>query len=104
MISNRLTISPDLSVRSCRDRTIQLKLARNNGLGEITFANEIRHHVNFANRIWIEQEQGVTQARLLFPKRALHIRKNFLTSDLRRVRQSWRARVQIHRGAVSDDQ
>ena len=51
MISNRLTISPELSIRSFRDPPIQLKLARNHRLGEITFADEIRHHANFTNRL-----------------------------------------------------
>ena len=77
MISDRLTISPELSIRSFRDPPIQPKFARNHCLREVTLADEIRDHVNFANRFGIENKQRVAQARLLFPKRAIHVRKRF---------------------------
>jgi hypothetical protein len=104
MISNRLTISPDLSIRSFRDPPIQLKLARDHRLREIAFADEIRHHVNFANRLGIEQKQRVAQARFLLPERALRIRKNFAAPNLCRMRQRRRARIRVYSRAVRDDQ
>src|SRR5262249_858648 len=104
MIPNRFTISPDLSIRSLRDPPIQLKLPRNHRLREIPFADEIRHHVNFTNRFWIEQKQWVSQARLLFPKGALHIRKNFAAPNLRRMRQRRCARIRVHGRAVRNNQ
>src|SRR6187397_2744021 len=103
MISNRLTISPDLSIRSFRESSAQLKLPRDHRLGEISFADEIRHHVNFMNRFGIEQKQRIAQARLLFPKRALHLSKNPPTPNLRRVLQRRRARIRVHSRAVRDD-
>src|SRR5438034_9317719 len=104
MISNRLTIFPELSIRSFRDPPIQLKLARDHRLREVTLADEIWHHVNFTNRLGIEQKQRITQARFLFPKRALHLSKNLPTPNLRRVLQRRRARIRVHSRAVRDDQ
>src|SRR6266481_692685 len=104
MISDRLTISPDLSIRSFCGSPAQLKLARNHRLREITFADEIRHHVNFANRFGIEQKQRITQARFLFPERALHLSKNLPTPNLRRMLQRRRARIRVHGRAVRNNQ
>src|SRR5260370_3689616 len=104
MISNRLTISPDLSVRSLRDPPIQLKLARDHRLSEISFADEIRHHINFTNRLGTEQKQRITQARFLFPERALHLSKNLPTPNLRRMLQRPCARIRVHGRAVRNNQ
>ena len=104
VISNRLRIFPDLAVGSFCDPSVQIKLARNHRLREITFADKIRHHANFANQFWIEQEDRIAQARFFFPERALDTRKNFPAPDLRRMRQGRRARIGIHGRAVSDDE
>jgi hypothetical protein len=103
VIPNRLTISPGLSIRSFRDPPIQLKLARNDRLREIPFANEIRHHINFLNRFGIEEKQRVAQAGLLFPKRSLHLRKNLPAPNLRCMRQRRRTRIWVHSRAVRDN-
>src|SRR4029077_10809430 len=104
MISNRLTISPDLSIRSFCDLTVQLKLTRDHSLGEVAFADEIRHHADFANRFGFKKEKSVAQTWFLFPEGALHICKNLPTPNLGGMRQRRRARVRVHRRAVSDDQ
>src|SRR6516165_5147756 len=104
MIPNRLTIFPDLSIRPFRNPSVELKLARDDRLREITFADEIGNNVNFANRFWIEQKQRVAQARLLFPKRALHFRKDFPTPNLLCMRQRRCARVGIYSRAMRDNQ
>jgi len=95
MIPNRVRISPDLSIQPFRDPPIQFKLARDYSLREISFANEIRNDVNFTYRFRIEQEERVSQARFFFPKRALDIRKNLPTPNLRRMRQRRRAGIWI---------
>jgi len=41
---------------------------------------------------------------LLFPERALHIRKNFPTPNLHRMRERGRARIRVHSRAVGDDE
>ena len=104
MVPNRLAIFPTLAARSFCYATIQLKLARDYGLGEITFADKIRHDINFANRFGIEQEDRVAQTRFLFPKRAADLDKDFSTPNFHRVRQRRRARIRIHRRAVSDNE
>src|SRR5215467_8300142 len=104
MISNRLTILPDLSIRSFRDLPIQLKLARNHRLREIAFTNEIRHHANFTNRFGMKQKQRVAQARFLLPKRALNVRKNVPTPNLRHMRPCRCARIRIYSRAVGNDE
>src|SRR6266699_572620 len=103
MIPNRLAIYPGLAIRTFSDAAIQLKLARDHGLSEVTFADKIRHDVNHPNRFRIEQEDRVTQTRFLFPKRAADITTNFPTPNLRRMRQRRRARIRIHGGAVGYD-
>src|SRR4029453_8332796 len=104
MISNRLTISPELSIGSFRDPPIQLKLARDDRLGEIPFAVEIRHYMNFANPLRIESKKRTAQTPPPFPNTASHTRKDFPAPNLPRMLQRRRARVRIHRRAVRDDQ
>src|SRR5207244_11294936 len=96
MIPDWLTIIPDLPIRALCDLAIQLKLARNYRLGEITLADEIWDNVNVFDCIRIKEKNRVAQARLFFPKRAGHIAKNVSSPDLSRVRQRRRARLRIH--------
>src|SRR5712692_11266095 len=97
MISDWFAIFPDLAARPFCYAAIQLQLARNHRLREITFADEIWHNVNLANFLRIKEKESVTQAWLLFPKGAFNIDKNFSTPNLRRVRQRRRARVRVYR-------
>jgi len=85
-----------LPIRALCDLAIQLKLARNYRLGEITFADEVRDNVYVFDCIRIKEKNRVAQARLLFPKGAFNIDKNFSAPDFGRVRQSRRARIGIH--------
>ena len=71
---------------------------------EITFADEIRHHVNLANRSRIEQKNCVAQTRFLFPEGAANLGKNFSTPNLRRMRERRRARIRIHRRAMTNNE
>src|SRR4029453_16464043 len=104
MISDRLAVFPNLAVRSFCDSAIQLEFSRNHCLREITLADEIWHHADFANRFGVEQEQRIPQTRFFFPKGALHIDKNFPTPNLRRMLQRRRTRIRVHGRAVSDDE
>src|SRR6266853_526195 len=104
MVPDWLAIIPDLPIRAFCDLAIQLKLARNYRLGEITFADEVRDDVNAFDCVWIEQKDRVAQTRLFFPKRTLHIGKNISTPDLGAMRQGRRARIRIHRRAMTDDE
>src|SRR6266853_2837720 len=104
MVPNRLAIFPTLAARSFCYATIQLKLARDYGLGEITFADEIRHDINFANGFRIKQKQCVTKTWFFFPEGAADLDKDFSTPNFHRVRQRRRARIRIHRRAVSDNE
>ena len=104
MISDRFAIFPDLTARPFRRPAIQLKLARDHCLREVTFANKIRDYVHLADCFRIEQKNCIAQTRLLFPKGTLNICKNFSTPNLGRMRQRRRARVRIHRRAVSYDE
>src|SRR5437016_11536641 len=97
MIPDWLTIIPDLPIRALCDLAIQLKLARNYRLGEITLADEIWDNVNVFDCARIKEKNRVAQARLFFPKDAFNIDKNFSAPNLGRVGQSRRARVRIHR-------
>src|SRR5205814_10456503 len=104
MISDRLTICPDLAARTFCEAVVQLKLTRDYRLGEITFADKIRDDVHFANRFGIEQEQCVAQTWFLFPKGALHVGKNLSAPNLRSMRQRRRARIRIYRRPMTDDE
>src|SRR6266571_9051539 len=95
MISDRIAVSPHLTVGTPCDSAIQIKLARNHRLREIPFADKIRHYVNVANGFWIEQKDRIAQARFLLPERALDICKNFPPPNLRRMRQRRRTRIRV---------
>ena len=104
MIPDWLTIIPDLPISAFRHLTVQPQFAWNHCLGEITLTDEIRDNVNVFDCARIEQKDRVAQARLFFPKRGRHIAENISTPNLGRVRQSRRARVRIHRRAMTDDE
>src|SRR2546430_9889951 len=104
MVPDWLTIIPDLPIRALCDLAIQLKLARNYRLGEITFADEVRDDVNAFDCVRIKKRNRVAQARLLFPKRTGHIGKNISMPNLGPMRQGRRARIRIHRRAMTDDE
>src|SRR5882724_647874 len=104
MIPDWLTIIPDLPIRALCNSPVQLKLARDDDLRKITFADEIRDDVDIFDCVRIEQKDRVAQTRLFFPKRTLHIGKNISTPNLGRMRQSRRARVRIYRRAMTDDE
>src|SRR5438874_13482658 len=91
MVPYRFAIFPDLAVRTFSNPAIQLELARDNRLGEITFADEIGDQINLANRFWIEQKERIAQTRFLFPNGAANLGKIFSAANFRRVRQSRRA-------------
>src|SRR5438552_6210210 len=103
MIADWLAIIPGLPIAPLCRLPIQLKLARNHRLSEIAFADEIRNNVNVLDRLRIKKKERVAQARLLLPKRALHVTKNISPPDLRRVRQRRRARIRIHGRAMPDN-
>src|SRR5207244_9541080 len=92
------------TVRARRNRTLQLQLPRNYGLGEITFADKIRDDENLVNRFIRKKKSCVAQARFLFPKGALDIGKNVPALNFARVSPSRRARIRIHGSAVTDNQ
>src|SRR5256885_3046821 len=104
MAPDRLPIIPDLPVWTHRDFAIQLQFARDHGVREITFADKVWYDVDDTNRFRIEQKPRIAQARLFFPKRALHIGKNVPPPNFRRVGERWRARIRIYGRAVADDQ
>src|SRR5258708_24308991 len=104
MVPNWLAIIPYLSIRSLGDLSVQPELARNHRLGEIAFADEVRDDGNVLDCLRIKKKNRVAQARLFFPKRALHISENISPPDLSRMRQRRRARIRIHRRAVTDNQ
>src|SRR5205823_2873889 len=104
MIPDWLTIIPDLPIRSFRHLTVQPQFAWNHCLGEITLADEIWDDVNVFDRAWIKQKDRVAQTRLFFPKRTLHIGKNISTPNLGPMREGRRARIRIHRRAMTDDE
>src|SRR5256885_15727504 len=85
IVAHRFAINPSLSVRSRRNRTLQLQLPGYYRLGEITFADEIRDDENIVNRFIREKKSRVAQARFLFPERTLHIGKNSAAPNLMRV-------------------
>src|SRR5713101_3216422 len=104
MISDWFAIFPDLAARPFCYAAIQLQLARNHRLREITFADEIGHNVNLANFLRIKRKERVAQAWLLFPKGAFNIDKNFSAPNFRRVRKRRHARIRIHRRTMTDDE
>src|ERR1700686_300695 len=67
VIPDWLAIFPDLPVRARGHSTVQLQLAWNHRLREITFADEVWHDVNFPNRFWINKKKlGEQQTVSLF--------------------------------------
>src|SRR6266849_2020846 len=104
MISDWFAIFPDLSVRPFCHPPAQIQFARNHRLRKITCADEIGHNVNLANSLGVKQKERVAQAWLLFPEGAFHIGKNLSAPNFRRMLERWRARVWIHRRAVTDDE
>src|SRR5205085_7319196 len=103
MVPDRLAIIPDLSICSLRNLAIQLELARNDRLREVTFADEIWYDVNIFDRVRIKKIDRVAQTRLFLPKRARHIAENISPTDFGRMRQRRRARIRIYRRAMTDD-
>ena len=104
MIPDRFAIFPNLAARSGRQGTIQLQLARDNRLGEISFADEIRHHVNFADLGIIEEEERIAKARLFLPETTGNFTEEPALPDRRRLGQTRRARVGIDGRTVADDE
>src|SRR5437667_7326698 len=104
MIPDWLTRIPDLPIRALCDLAIQLKLAWNYRLGEITFADEIWDNVYVFDCIRIKEKNRVAQARLLFPESAFHIEKNFPKPDFRPMRQRRSARIRIDGRSMADNQ
>src|SRR5438309_8487452 len=102
MIPDRLAVVPGLPTGAFSNPSVQLELARNYRLGEVTFANEIGNDVNIFDCVRIEKKDRVAQARFFFPKRALHIGKNISTPNLGPMRQGRRARIRIHGLAMPD--
>ena len=104
MVPDRLAIIPGLPTRAFCNSSVQLQFTRNDDLRKITLADEIRDDVDIFDCVRIEQKDRVAQTRLFFPKRTLHIGKNISAPNLRRMRQSRRARVRIYRRAMTDDE
>src|SRR2546428_9848894 len=104
MVSDWLAIFPNLPICARSDAPTQLKLPWNHRLGEVTFADEIRHHVNLPNPFRIKQEERVAQTRFLFPECALHLNKKVSAPNLRRMRQRRRARIRVHRRPMANDE
>src|SRR5205814_8639736 len=96
IVAHRFAMNPSLSVRSRRNRTLQLQLPGYYRLGEITFADEIRHDENLFNRFICEKKARIAQARFLFPERTLHISKNSAAPNLMGVVPCGCARIRIH--------
>src|SRR6266511_1495435 len=94
MIPDWLTVFPCLPALSFCRAAIQLQLAGDHSLSE----------VSFADRFGIEQEKRIAQTRFLFPEGASDLCKNFPTPDFRGMRQRRRARIRIHGRAVGDNQ
>src|SRR2546423_7896778 len=103
MISDRLAIVPGLPGGAFRNLSVQFELAGNDRLREVTLADEIRNDANIFDFLGIKEKDRVPQPRLFFPKRAGHFTKNVSSSDLGRMRQRGRARIRIHRRAMTDD-
>ena len=97
MIPNRLAVIPNLPIRAFRSFAVQLELARNHRLREITFADKIRHDVNVFDRRRIKKKNRVAQTRFFLPKCALHLAEKISPPDFRGMRQRRRARIRIHR-------
>ena len=104
MIPDPLALVPGLPTGAFSNPSVQLELARNYRLGEVTFANEIGNDVNIFDCVRIEKKDRVAQARFFFPKRALHLAKNVSSPDFGCMRQRRRARIRIHRRAMTDDE
>src|SRR6266511_3447773 len=94
MIPDWLTVFPCLPALSFCRAAIQLQLAGDHSLSE----------VSFADRFGIEQEKRIAQTRFLFPEGASDLCKNFPTPDFRGMRQRRRARIRIHGRAVGDNE
>src|ERR1700730_6852890 len=97
MASNRLAIFPQLPVLALSDSSIELQFARDYGFGEITFTDKIRHDKDFLDRLRIKKESGIAQARLFFPKGALHGVEEIPIANLSCVEVRRRARIRIDR-------
>ena len=99
MISDRLAIFHRVT-SDPRDRIAETEFARDDRLREVALADEIRHDIHV---LAIHAVQHLPQARLLFPKRAMHLAENSAPADFLSEVPSRRARVGIQRRAVSGD-
>src|SRR6266404_5041376 len=104
MIAHGLAVAPGLAICARCDLPVQLELTRNDGLGKITFADEIRDHADFPDRFGIEQEPRVAQTWFFLPKRALDVGKNLSSPDFSCVRERRRTGVGIDRRTMANDQ
>src|SRR5262245_7877032 len=104
MIANWVAIFPNLAIRALCRGAIQLQFTRDHSLSEVAFTNEIRHDADFADRFRVKRKKRVAQTRFLFPESALHLRKNSAAANLCRMLQCRRARIRVHRRAVSDNE
>src|SRR5438045_5653659 len=104
MIAHRFAIVPGLTIRAPGDLPVQLKFPRDDGLGKITFTDEVGHHADLTDRFRIEQEPRITQTWLFLPKRALNFREKFPSADFNGMAQCRRARVRVDRRAMAHDE
>jgi hypothetical protein len=97
IVSDRFAIFDDFP-ESMSDWADEFKLSRDDCLGEVTFANEVWYHVNV---IAVDHAQNLAEAWFLFPKGAMHFRKERAPNDLVRMLKGRRTRIGIQRGAMA---
>src|SRR5438477_10752905 len=104
MVPDRFAITPGLPVRASCTSAVQLQLARNHRLCEVTFADKVRNDVNIFDRVGIKKKDRVPQTWFLFPKRTRDFAEDISTPDFGRMGQRRRARIWVHRRAMADNQ
>ena len=88
MTADRIAIFPNLTVRRSVFVPVSSSSRGMTVSREITFADEIRDHINFTNRRIVEEKERVAQTRFLFPKSARNVREKIAPTNLAGVRQA----------------
>ncbi len=97
IVSHRFAIFDNFP-RSMGDRSGEFKFSRDDRLGEVTFANKVRHDVDI---VAFDHTQDLSKARFFLPKAAIDLREKLATNDFVRMLEGRCARIRIQSGTMT---
>ena len=92
MVACRLAVADRTAASACHF-AIETKFSRNHGLGEIPFADKVRHHVDV---VAIDHAKHFAEGGFLLPKAACHLRKKPHFADRSGMNERGSTGVRVH--------